>query len=222
MCMILKKYLTKDHYSRYGKKENQTNTKKNNQKAGCNASIQHIIINLHTNYDYPSLQNSTETFDKKFIIQSLKRKKIRQILGRISSIRLVLNRIIQHIIINLHTKYDHSSLQGSIETFDEKCIIQSLERKKIRQILGRISSIRLVLNPIIQHVIINLHAKYHHSSLQGSSETFDEKFIIQSMERKKIRQILERISRIRLVHVRKPTIQHIIINLHTKYDYSRL
>ena len=37
------------------------------------------------------------------------------------------------MIIILHTKYDYSSLRGSTETFDEKLIIQSMERKKIGQ-----------------------------------------------------------------------------------------
>ena len=40
----------------------------------------------------------------------------------------------------------------------------------------RISSRRLVLNSTIQQVIINLHAKYQHSSLHGCGEIFDEKF----------------------------------------------
>ena len=51
----------------YGKKENQTNIRKNNQeKAGSQSHIQYIIINLHTKYDYSSLHSFTEIFDKKF------------------------------------------------------------------------------------------------------------------------------------------------------------
>ena len=56
-------------------------------------------------------------------------------------------------------------------------IIQSMERKKIGQIQGRISRRRLVCNPTIQHVIINLYTKYEHSSLQGCGEIFDEKVL---------------------------------------------
>ena len=52
-----------------------------------------------------------------------------------------------------------------------------MERKKIRQIQGRISRRRLVCNPTIQHVIINLYTKYEHSSLQGYGEIFDEKVL---------------------------------------------
>ena len=55
-------------------------------------------------------------------------------------------------------------------------IIQSRERKKIRQIQGRISRRRLVLDPMIQHVVINLHSKYDYSSLHDCGEIFDEKF----------------------------------------------
>ena len=49
-----------------------------------------------------------------------------------------------------------------------------MERKKIGQIQGRISGRRLVCNPTIQHVIINLYTKYDSSSLQGCGEIFDE------------------------------------------------
>ena len=56
-------------------------------------------------------------------------------------------------------------------------IIQSMERKKIGQIQGRISRRSLVCNPIIQHVIINLYTKYDSSSLQGCGEIFDEKVL---------------------------------------------
>ena len=47
-----------------------------------------------------------------------------------------------------------------------------MERKKIGQIQGRISRRRLVHNPTIQHVIINLYTKYDCSSLQGGGEIF--------------------------------------------------
>ena len=53
--------------------------------------------------------------------------------------------------------------------------IQSLERTKIGQIQGRISRRRLVCDPTIQLVIINLSIKYDFSSLQGCAEIFDEK-----------------------------------------------
>ena len=51
-----------------------------------------------------------------------------------------------------------------------------------------------------------------------SQKSLTKNYIFQSMERKTIGQMLERIRMRRLV--RNPTIQHIIINLHTKYDYS--
>ena len=52
-----------------------------------------------------------------------------------------------------------------------------MERKKSEQIQGRISRRRLVCNPTIQHVIINLYTKYDSSSLQGCGEIFDEKVL---------------------------------------------
>ena len=53
-----------------------------------------------------------------------------------------------------------------------------------------------------------------------SQKSLTKNFIIQSMERKKIGQMQERISRRRLVC--NPTIQHVIINPYTKYDFSSL
>ena len=56
---------------------------------------------------------------KNVILQSMDEKKIGQIQGRISRRRLVPNITIQQVIINLHTKYENSSLYGSWEIFDE-------------------------------------------------------------------------------------------------------
>ena len=58
-----------------------------------------------------------------------------------------------------------------------------MERKKSGQIQGRISRRRLVCNPTIQHVIINLYTKYDSSSLQGCGEIFDEK-VLRNYERR--------------------------------------
>ena len=52
----------------------------------------------------------------------MERKKNGQIQGRISGRRLLCNATIQHVIINLYTKYDFSSLQGCVEIFDEKVL----------------------------------------------------------------------------------------------------
>ena len=53
--------------------------------------------------------------------------------------------------------------------------LQSMVGKKIGQMQGRISWRRLVLNPTIQQVIINLRTQYEHSSLIGYGEISDEK-----------------------------------------------
>ena len=99
-------------------------------------------------------------------------------------------------------------------------IIQSMERKNIGQIQERISRRRLVCNPRIQYIIIKLHTKYDYSTCKVSQKSLTKNFIIHSMERKKMGQIQGRISRRMLV--RNPTIQYIIINLLTNYDYSSL
>ena len=142
--------------------------------------------------------------------------------GRISRRRLVRNPTIQYIIINLHTKYNYSSLHSFIEIFDDKFYHSKYGKKKNGQIQGRISMRRLVRNPTIQYIIINLHTKYNYSSLHSFTEIFDEKFHHSKYGKKKRKFDKNRkeIGRRRLV--RNPTIQYIIINLLTKYDYSSL
>ena len=51
-----------------------------------------------------------------------------------------------------------------------------MERKKLRQIQGRISIRKLVRNLTIQIIIIKLHTKYDNSILHSFTETYDEKF----------------------------------------------
>ena len=70
-------------------------------------------------------------------------------------------------------------------------ILQSMDGKKIRQIQGRVSRGKLVSNPTIQQVIINLHTKYENSSLHGCEKSLTKYFIHQSMKGKKIGQIQE-------------------------------
>ena len=234
-CTVSQKSLTKNFIIRSMERQKigQIQGRIRRRRLVRNPTIQYIIINLHTKYEYSSLHSFTEIFDEKFHHSKYGKKEIGQIQGRISSRRLVRNPTIQYIIINLHTKYDYSSLHSFTEIFDEKIssfkvwkerkldkyreeyvgegwfaiprynallstcspnmttgtlactvseksltknfIIQSMERKKIGQIQGRISSRRLVRNPTIQYIIINLHTKYDYSSLHGFTEIFDEK-----------------------------------------------
>ena len=55
-------------------------------------------------------------------------------------------------------------------------IIISLERKKIGKIPRRIYRRKLVLNPTIQQVVINLHTKYDYSSFHSCGEILSAKF----------------------------------------------
>ena len=120
---------------------------------------------------------SQKSLTKNFIIESTERKKIGQIQGRISRRRLVCNPMIQYIIINLHTKYDYSSLHSSTEIFDKKFHHSKYGKKENWTNTGKNKRRRLVCNPTIQHVIINLYTKYDSSSLQGCGEIFDEKVL---------------------------------------------
>ena len=81
-----------------------------------NTSLSTCIPNMNT----LACTVSQKSLTKNFIIESMERKKIGQIQGRISRRRLVCNPTIQYIIINLHTKYDYSSLHSFTEIFDEK------------------------------------------------------------------------------------------------------
>ena len=116
---------------------------------------------------------SQKSLRKIFIIQSMERKKIGQIQGRISRRRLVRNPTIQYIIINLLTKYDYSCFYSFTEIFDEKFHHSKYGKKENWTIQGRISRRKLVCNPTIQHVIIHLYTN-DFSSLQGCGEIFDE------------------------------------------------
>ena len=113
---------------------------------------------------------------KNFVIQSMETKKIGHIQRRISMRRLLCNPTIQYIIIDMHFKYDYSSMHSFTEIFDEKFHYSNMETKKIGQIQGRISMRRLVCNPKIHYIIINLLTKYYYSSLHSFIEIFDETF----------------------------------------------
>ena len=119
---------------------------------------------------------SQKSLTKNFIIQSMERKKIGQIQGRISRRRLVRNPMIQYIIINLHTKYEYSSLHSFTEIFDEKFLHSKYGKKENWTNTWKNKRRRLVCNPTIDYIIINLHTKYDYSSLHSFTEIFDEKF----------------------------------------------
>ena len=75
---------------------------------------------------------SQKIFNKKFIIQRIKRK-VRQTQGRIKQEkrRLVRYPLMKLISVNLHTKYDYStSFHGLTEIFDEKCVYSEYEKKE--------------------------------------------------------------------------------------------
>ena len=87
-------------YGKYGSMQRKkSNTEKNKQeKAVGNATIQPIIINLHTKYDYSSLHDFSEIFDEKFHYSKYKNENW-TIQGRISRRRLVCNSTIQRVLL---------------------------------------------------------------------------------------------------------------------------
>ena len=159
------------------KKIGQIQGRKNRRRLVRNPTIQYTIINLHIKYDYSSSHSLAEIFDEKFQHSKYGKKENWTNTGKNKRRRLVRDPTIQYIIINLYTKYEYSSLHSFTEIFDEKFHHSKYGKKEIGQIQGRISRRRLVCNPTIQHVIINLYTKYYFSSLQGCGEIFDEKVL---------------------------------------------
>ena len=58
----------------------------------------------------------------------------------------------------------------------EISLTKYLERKKKEQIKGRTNRRRLIFNPRIQLVVVNLYTKYEVSIFNGCGYIFDEKF----------------------------------------------
>ena len=69
--------------------------------------------------------------------------------------------MIQQVVINLLTKYDHSRLHSYGEIFDEKFHSSKYGRKENWTNTGRISR-GLALNLRTQQAVINIHTKYDH------------------------------------------------------------
>ena len=56
----------------------------------------------------------------------------------------------------------------------EISLTKNLERKKKEQIQGRTNKRRLIFNPTIQLVIVNMYTKYEISILNGCGDIFDK------------------------------------------------
>ena len=74
------------------------------------------------------------------------------------------------------------SLSTSIQNMNILCytvveisLTKNIEREKKEQIQGRTNRRRLIFNPTIQLVIVNLYTKYEVSILNGFRYIFDEK-----------------------------------------------
>ena len=66
-CTVAKETDEKFRYSKYGKKENWTNTETiRRRRLILNPTIQQVVTNLSTKYDYSSLHDCGEIFDKTF------------------------------------------------------------------------------------------------------------------------------------------------------------
>ena len=104
--------------------------------------------------------------------KNLERKKKEQIQGRTNRRRPISNPTIQHVIVNLYTKFEVSNFNACGDIFDK-----NLERKKKEQIQGRTNRRMPICNPTIQLVVVNLDTKYEVSILNGCGDIFDEKVL---------------------------------------------
>ena len=113
----------------------------------CNPTIQYIIINLLTKYDYSRLHSFTEIFDENFHHSKYVKKENWTNTGKNKQEKAGLQSTIQHP----YTKYDFSSLQGCGEIFDEK-VLRNYERTD-----GRTNRCKPVYPPLFQsRDIINI------------------------------------------------------------------
>ena len=84
---------------------------------------------------------------------------------------------IQFIIINLHTKYDNSSLHSFIEIFDEKFHHSKYGKKENRINIGKNKHEKAGSQ---SHDTINhyqpAYQKFYYSSMHSFTEIFDENF----------------------------------------------
>ena len=103
----------------------------------------------------------------------MKKKKSEHIQGKTTRRRLVFYPMIQLVIVNLYTKYEFSVSNSCEDIFDEKY----RDKEKKEQIQGRANRRRLILNPTIQLVTVNLYTKYEVSILNTFEHIFDEKVL---------------------------------------------
>ena len=130
------------------------------------STLQYIIINLHTKYDNSNLRGFTEIFDEKLHESKCGKKKIGQIHRRKKMRRLIHSPMIQYIIINMHTKYDYSSLYSFTDIFDTKFLYSKNGNKsnKYWTNAGKNKHEKVCSQYHNKKTIINLHSKYDYSS----------------------------------------------------------
>ena len=104
--------------------------------------------------------------------KNLERKEKEQIQGRTNRRKPIFNPTIQHVIVNLYTKFKVSILNGCGDIFDEKS-----GKKEKEQTKGRTNRRMPICNPTIQLVVMNLYTKYEVSILNGCRDIFDEKVL---------------------------------------------
>ena len=78
--------------------------------------------------------------------------------------------MIQFVVVNLHTRFEVSILNGCGDIFDKK------SGKKKEQIIGRKNRRRPIFDPTIQLVVVNQYTIYKVSTFNGCGDIFDEKF----------------------------------------------
>ena len=129
--MAVEKSLTKNAIlqSMEGKKIEQIQGMISRRRKVLNRTIQ-VVINRHINMSILACIAVEKSLTKHFILQSIEGKRIGQIQARINRRRLNLNARIQQVVINLHIKYEHSSMYCCGEIFDETFHLSNYGRKE--------------------------------------------------------------------------------------------
>ena len=102
------------------------------------------------------------------LTKNLERKKN----GRTNRRRPIFIPTIQHVIVDLYTKFEVSIFNGCGDIFDEKS-----GKKKKEQTQGRTNRRMPICNSTIQLVVVNLHTNYEISILNSCGDIFDEKVL---------------------------------------------
>ena len=139
------------------KKKERIQGRTNRRRLILNPSIQLAIVNLYIKYEISILNGFGDIFDERW-----RERKV-----NIYSEEQTGEGWLPIPRFNLSLSSCIKSMNFLCYLVVEISLTKNMERKKNEQILGRTNRRRLILNPTIQLVIVNLYTKYEVSILNG-------------------------------------------------------